>query len=325
MLLPSFLLVVYALFIGNAESAQNPATKSPKSTFTYNQLWNLEKNFWDAFLYPANQLQIQGNESTIFASDVSSRPHESSFFNLHKSDPILEQVQGRVDITRTFDGDELNREYIFGLFANASAISLVGIPVSYNITQFAANDNIVSATTVVTFNATTFGVVIPVTIDTWIKFNKDGKIVQYDAVFRWFDYLVDYLLDATATKYNTTYDGAVSIVTKVLAADICKTHDTYCTGDNQQYPVNGTSCYDFLTEKIRFGKSYELGRNTLLCREVHDHMVQYRPDVHCMHIGPTGGGYCVDDRSYQQTVLQRYFNESWIPFGYGRSQDIWLN
>ncbi|KAJ5622911.1 hypothetical protein N7490_011516 [Penicillium lividum] len=303
MLRPSILLVVYALFIGNAESAQNHATKSSKSTFTYNQLWNLEKNFWDAFLYPANQLQIQGNASTIFASDV----------------------QGRVDITRTFDGDELNREYIFGLFANASAISLVGIPISYNITQFAANDNIVSATTVVTFNATTFGVVIPVTIDTWIKFNKDGKIVQYDAVFRWFEYLVDFLLDATATKYNTTADGAVSIVTKVLAADICNTHDTYCTGDNQQYPVNGTSCYDYLTQKIRFGKSYELGRNTLLCREVHDHMVQYRPDVHCMHIGPTGGGYCVDDRSYQQTVLQRYFNESWIPFGYGRSQDIWLN
>ncbi|KAJ6016818.1 hypothetical protein N7451_000197 [Penicillium sp. IBT 35674x] len=293
---------LYALFISGVESTHDFEKDLPKSTFTYNQLWNLEKTFWDAFLYPANKVQIQGNASTIFASDV----------------------QGRVDITRTFDGDELNREYIFGLFADPTAVSLVGIPIDYSITQFSANDNIASATTVVTFNATTFGVTIPVTIDTWMEFDKDGKIAQYDAVFRWFDYLLNYLLESTATKYNTTSAGAVSIVTDVLAKDICKTHDAYCTGDNQQYPVDGVSCYDYLTQKIRFGQSYELGRNTLLCREVHDHMVQYRPDVHCAHIGPTGGGYCVDDMSYTQTVLQRYFNDSWIPFGYGQKQDVWL-
>jgi hypothetical protein len=53
-------------------------------------------------------------------------------------------------------------------------------------------------------------------------------------------------------------------------------------------------------------------------------MVQYRPDVHCAHIGPTGGGYCVDDMTYGQTVLEKYFNDSWIPYGYGLSQDVWL-
>ncbi|KAJ6088375.1 hypothetical protein N7486_009636 [Penicillium sp. IBT 16267x] len=299
---PFLVTLVSGLFISGAESTQNSQRKPSNSTFTYNELWNLEKTFLDAFLYPANKIQIQENTSTIFASDV----------------------QGRVDITRTFDGVELNREYIFGLFANATAVSLLGVPIDYSITQFAANDNIASATTIVTFNATMFGVTIPVTIDTWIEFNKDGKIAQYDATFRWFDYLLNFLLDLTATKYNTTSAGAVTIVTDILARDICKTHDAYCTGDNQQYPVDGISCYDYLTQKIRFGKSYELGRNTLLCREVHDHMVQYRPDVHCMHIGPTGGGYCVDDMSYTQTVLQQYFNDSWIPFGYGRKQDVWL-
>ncbi|KAJ5719761.1 hypothetical protein N7493_007339 [Penicillium malachiteum] len=61
---------------------------------------------------------------------------------------------------------DLNREYIFGLFADPDHVSLVGIPISYSITQFLANDNIAAATTVVTFNATTFGVLVPVTIDT---------------------------------------------------------------------------------------------------------------------------------------------------------------
>ncbi|KAJ5936032.1 hypothetical protein N7454_005330 [Penicillium verhagenii] len=299
---PLIFTIVYALLINLAESTKRAPTKPSRSTFTYDELWDLENTFWKAFLYPANKVQIEGNASTIFASDV----------------------QGRVDITRTFDGDELNREYIFGLFADPTAVSLVGIPVDYSITQFAANDNTASATTVVTFNATTFGVQIPVTIDTWIAFDEDGKITQYDATFRWFAYLLDYLLGATATKYNTTAAGAEAIITEILAQDICKTHDTYCTGANQQYPTGNVTCYEFLTTKIRFGASYELGRNTLLCREVHDHMVQYRPDVHCMHIGPTGGGYCVDDMTYTETVLEKYFNASWIPYGYGRKQDVWL-
>ncbi|CAI7589669.1 unnamed protein product [Penicillium glandicola] len=296
------LAIISTTLFAFAESAKDSFDKHLTSTFTFDQLWKLEKNFWDSFLYPANLEQTQGDASTIFASDV----------------------QGRVDITRTFDGDELNREYIFGLFADPEHVSLVGIPIAYNITQFTANDNIASATTIVTFNATSFGVVIPVTIDTWIDFNADGKIAQYDATFRWFEYLLDFLLEGVATKINaTSADQAVAYVSDLLATTICDTHEQYCTGSNQQY-TDTANCYDFLTKTVRFGKSYELGRNTLLCREVHEHMVQYRPDVHCSHIGPGGGGYCVDDMDYTQTVLQRYFKHSWIPYGYGTDQNIWL-
>lgn len=82
-----------------------------------------------------------------------------------RSDMLI-QVQGRVDITRTFDGRELNNEYIFGLFSDPDHLSLVGVPIAYSITQFTANDDIASATTVVTFNSTSFNIIIPVTIDT---------------------------------------------------------------------------------------------------------------------------------------------------------------
>ena len=56
------------------------------------------------------------------------------------------------------------------------------------------------------------------------------------------------------------------------------------------------------------------GRNTLLCRMVHQNMVPFRPNVHCPHIGKTGGGYCNDDTTYDGTVLQNFFKN--YPFGY---------
>lgn len=229
----------------------------------------------------------------------------------------LYKVQGRVDITRTFDGDELNREYIFGLFSDPVRISLVGVPVTYNITHFVANDNIASASTIVTYNSTTFGILIPVTIDTWIKFNPEGKISQYDVTFKWFTWLLDFLLETIGKKINAEPpEQVLEYVSDLLAKSVCATHERHCNGSNQQFE-NTTSCYDFMTKSIPFGKGYQLGGNTLLCRDVHEHMVQYRPDVHCAHLGPSGGGYCVDDRSYGRTILQEYFDDSWVPYGYG--------
>lgn len=64
---------------------------------------------------------------------------------------LAEDCRGRVDVTRTFVGRELNTEYLFGLFANLadnpSEFSLLGLPVKYEILHFAANQNIASAST----------------------------------------------------------------------------------------------------------------------------------------------------------------------------------
>ncbi|KAL4744822.1 hypothetical protein BDW72DRAFT_199223 [Aspergillus terricola var. indicus] len=270
--------------------------------FTFDELWTLQNTFWDNFLYPANLQQINATDTSVFA----------------------ENVQGRVDITRTFDGRELNNEYIFGLFSDPSHLSLVGIPITYNITQFAANQNITSATTVCTFNATSFNTLVPITIDTWILYNADGKILQYDATFRWFGWLLDTLFEAAGTNLFNTTDPAETqrALGSLLATTICETHEQYCLDDNKQYDSN-EECVRFLTEEIRFGAAYELGRNTLLCREVHEHMVQYRPTEHCPHIGPDGGGYCVDDKEYADVVTEKYFKEPFVPFGYGDT-NLWV-
>lgn len=113
-----------------ARRTANATDAVQSTTFSFSQLWDLNKKLLDNFIYPADVKQAQAINSTIFA----------------------ENVQGRVDITRTFDGRELNTEYIFGLFANFAAakpgaFSLLGVPLSYEILNFAANQNVVSTLT----------------------------------------------------------------------------------------------------------------------------------------------------------------------------------
>lgn len=60
-----------------------------------------------------------------------------------------------------------------------------------------------------------------------------------------------------------------------------------------------------------------IGQNTLLCRMVHQNMVPLRPAVHCPHIGPSGGGYCIDTPSYADTVGANYFSNYKFAYGNG--------
>ncbi|KAL8726172.1 MAG: hypothetical protein Q9166_006889 [cf. Caloplaca sp. 2 TL-2023] len=279
--------------------AANPSASTLQPTFTFNQLWDLNKKFLDNFIYPANVIVTKAINSTLLAEDV----------------------QGRVDITRTFDGRELNTEYLFGLFANlatadAGAISLLGIPLSYEVLHFAASQNIVAALTRFQFNFTALNLVIPVEIDAWNAYNAQGQITQYDATFKYWQWTVDYLMQAAGKKFGThSTEATVAALTQAIAKSICTTATKNCRGANAQYQSN-EECFGFLTKQVRFGQAYELGRNTLLCRMVHQNMVPFRPDVHCSHIGKTGGGHCDDNKSYLQTVGENYFKRSpYVPFG----------
>ncbi|TVY83101.1 hypothetical protein LSUE1_G005917, partial [Lachnellula suecica] len=241
------------------------------------------------FIYPANVEQAKSINSTLLAEDA----------------------QGRVDITRTFDGRELNTEYLFGLFANLAAnpdlLTILGVPVSYEVTHFSANQHIAAAQTRFIFNFTSLGLVLPVIIESWNTWNAKGEITQYNASFKYWQWMVDTVIGASMPLLNaTTPAEAVQILTSKVAASICNTAQTFCNGENTQYD-SMASCYQYLTQETRFGASYEVGRDTLLCRIVHQNMVPFRPSVHCNHIGPTGGGYCTDDTTYVSTVMNKYF------------------
>jgi len=266
--------------------------------FSFDTLYNLHKRFYDNFIFPNNLAQQRAINSSLIAPNCL----------------------GRVDLSRDFVGQELNTEYLFGLFgqiANNNSISLLGVPYDYNITHFTANQNIASGATIVMFNVVSLGIKLPVEILTTISFNADGQINQYDATFRLYNWGLDYVVQQAMPLINaTTPQQAQTFFTNALASGICNTHAQYCTGSNAQYQSTN-DCLAYLTTQVRFGAAYELGRNTLLCRTVHQNMIPFRPETHCPHISPSGGGMCVDDMTYPQKVLEQYFkNAPMVPFGY---------
>lgn len=256
------------------QAANVSSSSAIQPVFTFNQLWDFNKKFLDNFIYPANVQVAKAINSTLLAEDV----------------------QGRVDVTRTFTGRELNTEYLFGLFANLAAsssggVTLLGVPLSYEILHFAASQNVVSALTRYVlshislhsttasekpkpltwhasrfqFNFTAVNLVIPVEIDAWNTYNDKGQISQYDATFKWWQWTVDYLLQAAGKKFGTNSTQAtVDILTQALAKSICGTSQTYCNGTNVQYQ-SADECFAFLTKEVRFGAAYELGTLSLSC------------------------------------------------------------
>ena len=119
------------------------------------------------------------------------------------------------------------------------------------------------------------------------------------------------LLLRVGTKNRPTFD--------LIADGICGNHDRYCNGTNTQYE-DLNACMTYLTKQTRFGQAYELGADTLVCRMVHENMIPYRPDIHCPHIGPSGGGMCVDDYTYGLKVLEPFFTHApFVPYGYHNS------
>lgn len=271
-------------------------------TFKVHELYHLTTQFLDSFMYPANIAQAASINSTFFAPNIL----------------------GRVDATRTFDGPELNTEYLYGLFSGipitssnktSTFFTLLGVPLHYSIAHFSATQNIVSVSIINIFNVTSIGALLPLEVDLWLTFNSDRKISQYDASFRYLAWEFATVFAAGQAAFHVDAPTLQFLCTQKIAASICGIAQTSCMGPNKQYESHD-ACMDFLTKGIRFGQAFEMGMNTLLCRMVHQGMVPLRPDVHCSHIGPSGGAYCKDDRTYADTVTQKYFaNAPFVPYG----------
>jgi hypothetical protein len=157
----------------------------------------------------------------------------------------------------------------------------------------------------------------PQEFNMWVTYNSAGEVSQYDISARRVDRTFDYVLNATMAAINATSPVQVlQFLTGVLAKSVCSTANTYCNGTNQQYP-DEEHCINFLETQIRFGKAYEFDANTLICRMLHQEMVPFRPEVHCPHIGPSGGNFCVDSQTYPEAVLEPVFTVApFVPYGW---------
>jgi len=151
----------------------------------------------------------------------------------------------------------------------------------------------------------------------WFLFdNESGLIAQYDIVFRrlaWaFDYVKPFLRPQLVEELGSMADGCKDdddLMHLRASIDICREHETYCHGADQQYEST-QACIDYIYQTVPFGKVYEWGGDSAMCRYIHKGMIKYRPDVHCPHIGPSGGGMCIK-RDYVNETTQKLYP---VPF-----------
>ncbi|KAL0564364.1 hypothetical protein V5O48_017682 [Marasmius crinis-equi] len=235
--------------------------------------------------------------------------------------PWAPGVIGRVDVTTTFIGQELNTEYLLGLFAETSdqnTTQIIGVPVNATLSELVIQPPLAYASVIFDFFQKTINISFPLQIDYLLRFDENLLISSYDATLRRFPQATKYMLPKLAVmmaqELNITItqetDIIKDIVTKRAAIDICNTEMEYCTGSNQQY-ANYDECYNFLTTKVPFGDPWEGGNNNTFCRYIHKNMLKFRPDVHCPHVGPSGGEMCID-RDYLDIVEHLPYNESLI-------------
>lgn len=137
------------------------------------------------------------------------------------------------------------------------------------------------------------------TLDTQWSFNAEGKITGWDITIRHFALLMEKLspsiakdvakeLGLPAPAAQDTY----KLLSTRAALDICAKHEAYCAPDPA---LKQWTSYDACVAGILakpFGQWYQMGGDNAICRWIHHGMVQYRPSVHCPHIGPTGGDMC---------------------------------
>ncbi|KAG7445665.1 uncharacterized protein BT62DRAFT_896251 [Guyanagaster necrorhizus] len=241
---------------------------------------------------------------------------------------LADNVVGRIDITTNFVGQELNIEYLYGLFlegATANTTQLIGTPITTVPQALVVEQPVAFVSFVTNLLFSTVNLTLPLQIDVILRFDDETmKVTSYDATLRrwseFWDYYIPLLVPKAAEELmaaNTAdvdYCNSTDIIVHRAAADICTVAQTYCLGGNQQYD-SYDQCVQFITEEVPFGASWSGGENAsdLAYRWKDIDMVKYRPDVHCPHVGPTGGDYCIP-RNYIDIVLNPPFNESFIAY-----------
>eukprot|EP00188_Purpureofilum_apyrenoidigerum_P001473 Plantae.Rhodophyta-Purpureofilum_apyrenoidigerum.ctg18088.p1 GENE.Plantae.Rhodophyta-Purpureofilum_apyrenoidigerum.ctg18088~~Plantae.Rhodophyta-Purpureofilum_apyrenoidigerum.ctg18088.p1 ORF type:complete len:280 (-),score=26.90 Plantae.Rhodophyta-Purpureofilum_apyrenoidigerum.ctg18088:304-1143(-) len=182
------------------------------------------------------------------------------------------KVFGRVNPVGTFNDFPSSVEYFYGL-----ANPVVGPDVNSRVTNITFQSVVAQGDQVtvrLSVEVTPFdsGVSRDLVIFGIYFMDKQSQIRAYDA-------------NLLNLQYFT---GSVS----TDAAPLCAVIQSLCTGENQQFPSTA-KCVQYLSS-IPVGTFDRASSNTFVCRIIHTKLIALRPAIHCPHVGPTGGGKCVD-------------------------------
>jgi len=208
-----------------------------------------------------------------------------------------DNVIGRVTPLGNFIGLNDSIEYFFVLGFPTPPV-FIGFS-NVTIAEFATGCPQVAASTIYLTTSRfipqneQFGVTTLKEMAYW-NFDKHGAVINYDA---WLPNLAAWIGIAQGEDPNSPafQQGTIQ--------NICQTQDQRCVGANKQYS-SVDECVAILSSKP-FGHYDEAWGDNVACRSIHVLLTVTRPDVHCQHVGPTGGGKCVDT-PYEQ----KYFGDA---------------
>ncbi|GAB0496358.1 hypothetical protein MMPV_007670 [Pyropia vietnamensis] len=113
------------------------------------------------------------------------------------------------------------------------------------------------------------------------RFDDKGLITGYDLNFAG--------LTPANAALGTDY-ASPTVVREAIIPRLCANIEKFCNGDYRVYE-SAEACVRFLTP-LPVTRMEE--GNIAACRAYHAPLARFRPDVHCAHVGPSGGGKCVD-------------------------------
>ncbi|KAJ7478225.1 hypothetical protein FB451DRAFT_1241651 [Mycena latifolia] len=270
----SWLVALAPVLLSAASKTHSPWQKRNKGTI---------QKIYDLTIFPAN--------ANIITNGASAVP--AGLFNANAT--------GRITPVGEFFGFQDSIEYFFGLAPLPTGAPPNGAITNATLVEFTSGCADVAASTVYltvsTINADgSAGAYITTLkqIAFW-RFDKAGAVLQYDA---WIPSL-DLFIDGLNPGYHSPA-GMAGVI-----EGICAQQAQTCVGNNTVY-ASAATCVQTLTEKP-FGRLDEAWGDNVVCRQIHVLLTKFRPEVHCPHVGPTGGGKCIDV-AYNDV----YFNDQFL-------------
>ncbi|KAL8911933.1 MAG: hypothetical protein Q9171_002975 [Xanthocarpia ochracea] len=204
-----------------------------------------------------------------------------------------QNVVGRITPVGNFTGFDDSTEYFFAL-APIPLPPLYGVFSDVRVVEFTsgcpsvASSVVYFRTTVFNPNATNNGQYLTTLkqVAFW-EFDKRGAVVKYDA---WIPNVR--LYTSIVSGRGNTVEPPPPAGQAATIQQICNTVQSLCQGNNTEYTTLD-DCVQTLTAKP-FGDGDNIWADSVTCRQIHLLLARIRPDAHCPHVGPTGGGKCVD-------------------------------
>ncbi|KAJ7908458.1 hypothetical protein B0H13DRAFT_660138 [Mycena leptocephala] len=232
------------------------------------------QKIYDLTVYPNNAAIIFGGDAAV----------PKGLFNMNAT--------GRVTPVGEFFGFQDSIEYFWGLAPLPSGVPPNGVISRATLTDFTSGCAQVAASTVYltvsTLNAdnSTGPYISTLKQIAFWHFDNHGAVLKYEAWIPNLDPFVGLLHGGTDSSFYTPAGMTATI------QGVCGLQAQTCVGPNQVY-ASAADCVAELKAKP-FGRMDEAWGDNVCCRSIHVLLTRIRPEVHCAHVGPMGGGKCID-------------------------------